>query len=168
MSLATRIKDVVVYRILGVNDTPHRIAWGVFLGIFIAATPTFGAQIMLYVALSTLLRANKVSGVAPLFVTNPVTVVPIYYAAWWLGAKMLGSTPEGEIPTFPAPLRHPDDATWAQIGDALLDVGAELWVGSLAMGTVAGGLCYGLTYWGVLAFRRARARAIADAASKPA
>jgi uncharacterized protein len=165
MSALSSLKDVVVYRILGIADTPHRIAWGVFLGLFIAVTPTFGIQIMLYVALSTLLRANKISGVPILFVTNPVTIVPVYYAAWWLGSKMLGSTPDGEVPTFPNALRHPDGATWAAIGDAILDVGAELWVGAVAMGLVGGAICYGITYWGVLAFRRARARAVATGES---
>ncbi len=160
MKRLARLRDIVVYRILGVADTPHRIAWGVFLGFLIAVTPTFGIQIMLYVALSTVLRANKISGVPILFITNPVTLVPVYYAAWWVGSKLLGSGAGGRAPLFPEALRHPAGTSWAEVGDALLDVGAELWVGSAAMGVVGGAICYGITYWGVLAFRRARARSI--------
>lgn len=157
MSVRARLRDVLIYRILGVADTPHRIAWGVSLGFLIAVTPTFGVQIMLYVALSTLLRANKISGVPLLFITNPLTLVPVYYAEWRLGCKMLGRLSAGEDPAAADILRRPAQSeSWAELGRALLDVSGELWLGSIAVGLVGGAIGYGIAYWGVLAFRRAR------------
>ena len=37
-----RLKQIVFHNILHLDDTPHRIAWGVFLGAMIAFTPTLG------------------------------------------------------------------------------------------------------------------------------
>ena len=42
-----RLKQIVLHNILHLDDTPHRIAWGVFIGAMIAFTPTLGLQIVL-------------------------------------------------------------------------------------------------------------------------
>jgi uncharacterized protein (DUF2062 family) len=156
VTLVARAKDVVVHRILGVDDTPHRIAWGVFLGSVVAWTPTIGLQIVLYVAVATLLRANKVSGVPILFFTNPVTAVPVYWFAWRVGCAALGRPADvAGLTSAPPDLGA---ASLAEIGQALFGMGAELWTGCLVLGVLTGVVGYAMTYWGVLAFRRARRR----------
>lgn len=155
MTLYERLKDVIVHRIIGVADTPHRIAWGVFIGCVIAFSPTFGAQIMLYVLTATLLGANKISGIPVLFVTNPFTIVPIYYAEWWFGSLLLGQNSAGQH--LPEALRDPGHASSSEIGHALLEAGGGLIVGSLIVGVLVGAVGYAVTYWSVIAFRRARA-----------
>jgi uncharacterized protein (DUF2062 family) len=156
MTLWQRLVDVVVHRILGVADTPHRIAWGVFLGCVVAWTPTIGLQIMIYVVVATLLRANKISGVPILFFTNPVTAVPIYWLAWRVGCSVLGEPMSaGALAAMPRDL---GEASLGEIGHALLGMGAELWVGCLVLGVLTGLVGYALAYWGVIAFRRARGR----------
>src|SRR6056297_631558 len=47
-SWKARLKHLLVHNILHLDDTPHRIAWGVFWGFFIGATPTIGIQVLLY------------------------------------------------------------------------------------------------------------------------
>lgn len=159
-----RLRDVVVHRIIGVADTPHRIAWGMFLGTVIAWTPTIGLQIVLYIAFATLLRANKVSGIPILFISNPFTAVPLYYSAWWVGNAVthLGSA-EGAGP--PTDLVHFDPDSygdflskqfWSDVGNALLALGGELWLGCLIVGIAMGIPGYLLTYWAVNAYRRSR------------
>jgi uncharacterized protein (DUF2062 family) len=155
MKLWARLRDIVVHRILGVADTPHRIAWGVFLGSVVAWTPTIGLQIMIYVAVATLLRANKISGVPVLFFTNPVTAVPVYWFAWKVGCGVLGRSSAAGLAAVPRDL---GEASLAEIGHALVGMGAELWVGCLVLGVITGLVGYAATYWGVLAFRRARGR----------
>ncbi|TFH27625.1 MAG: DUF2062 domain-containing protein, partial [Myxococcales bacterium] len=90
-----RLQQIVMHNILHLDDTPHRIAWGVFIGAMIAFTPTLGLQIMLYLPVAALLRANKLSGIPVLFISNPFTAVPLYYATWSLGAAIL--QPEKEV-----------------------------------------------------------------------
>lgn len=169
MSLWQRAKNVVVNRILGLNDTPHRIAWGVFLGFVVAFSPTVGFQMMLFVAVATLLRANKISGLPVVWITNPVTVVPIYYACWRVGAFVLGTDDDpqrGEriieelagADTGWTWGRLVEAHFWQQLGQTLLDLGAELWLGGFLVGAVLGALAYPLTIWGIGVYRRARGR----------
>ena len=81
-----RLQQIVFHNILHLDDTPHRIAWGVFIGAMIAFTPTLGFQIVLYLPIAALLRANKVSGIPILFISNPFAAVPLYYTTWSVGA----------------------------------------------------------------------------------
>ena len=162
-----RLRGVVVNRILGLNDTPHRIAWGVFLGFVVAFSPTVGLQMILFVAVATLLRANKVSGLPIVWITNPVTVVPVYYACWRIGALLLGTDADPErgrriirelagAESGFAWDRLVEWAFWGQLATTLWELGAELWLGGFVVGVLLGGAAYPLTLWGVRAYRRAR------------
>jgi uncharacterized protein (DUF2062 family) len=155
-----------VHNVLGLDDTPHRIALGVALGWVVAWTPTIGLQIVIYFALAALLRANKIAGLPPLFVTNPVTAVPIYYAAWRLGAWVMGDLDEVAGAALAARIRdlarlseEPfSTALWGDLARTILDLGVNLWVGCALVGFVAGVPSYFATKAAVRGFRMARAR----------
>lgn len=166
-----RLKDLIVNKILGVADTPQRIAFGVFLGCIVAFTPTIGLQIVLYVAIATLLRANKVSGIPILFISNPVTAVPLYWFCWWVGAWVMhGGAPQNLMDRDDLAENLGQGAAassdwtnqiftgefWKGLGSTLAAMGAELWVGSLILGVLAGMLAYPLTVVSVRVYRRAR------------
>ena len=165
MSWWARLKHVVVNRILGLRDTPHRIAWGVFLGFVVAFSPTVGLQMLIYVAVATLLRANKVAGIPIVWITNPATVAPIYYACWWLGAFVLGTNDDPERGERTLERLRGNEAGftmsrlletefWSEVFAALWSLGAELWLGGLIVGLVFGAIAYPLTIWGVRLTRR--------------
>lgn len=65
------------------------LALGVALGIFFGLLIPL-AQIPLSAAGAVALRANLPAAVASTLVTNPATLGPIYFAAWKLGATLLG------------------------------------------------------------------------------
>ncbi|MGE0787888.1 MAG: DUF2062 domain-containing protein [Sandaracinaceae bacterium] len=161
-----RVKGVVVNRILGLHDTPHRIAWGVFLGFVVAFSPTVGLQMVIYLAVATALRANKVSGLPVVWLTNPVTLVPVYYACWRIGAFVLGTDDDparGEriiaqlmgAGTEWAWGRLFEAEFWRELGRTLVDLGAELWLGGFVVGVALGALFYPITIAAVRAYRRA-------------
>ncbi len=167
MRWLARLRRVIVDRILGLHDTPHRIAWGVFLGFVVAFTPTVGLQMLIYVFVATVLRANKVSGIPPIWLTNPVTVVPVYYACWRVGAFLLGTDSDPErgrriIDRLAGDgvdwswSRLFERGFWSELGATLWSLGAELWLGGLLVGIFLGALAYPLTLYGVRAYRRAR------------
>lgn len=172
MKLFSRLRAVIVRRILGLEDTPHSIAWGVFLGLLVAWTPTLGFQILIYLAVATLLRANKISGIPLLFISNPVSAVPLYYFCWVVGHGAMhdGAASESQGDDIRAQLAAAGEAdfdVWAQIfnvefwhgvWDALVAMGAEMWMGSLIMGVATGIPGYILTRWGVTLYRRAQGR----------
>lgn len=167
MKWLARLRRLIVDRILGLHDTPHRIAWGVFLGFLVAFTPTVGLQMIIYVFVATLLRANKVSGIPPIWLTNPITVVPVYYACWRVGAFLLGSDADPDRGRrIIARLagdgvawswgRLIEGAFWSEVGSTLWSLGAELWLGGFVVGTLLGGAAYPITLSSVRAYRRAR------------
>jgi uncharacterized protein (DUF2062 family) len=65
------------------------LALGVALGIFFGLLIPL-AQIPFAAAAAVALRANLPAAVASTLVTNPATLGPIYFAAWKLGAALLG------------------------------------------------------------------------------
>lgn len=173
LEVRQRLRSLIRRKILGVQDTPHRIALGVFLGLLIGWTPTLGFQIVLYLAVATLLRANKVSGVPFVFISNPISAGPLYYFAWLVGAWLLNL---GQPPASPAPVTAEGVPTtdvsksiweigftelefWTRLWHELASLGIELWFGSLVMGIVSGVPAYIFTHRAV---RRARERAASE------
>jgi uncharacterized protein (DUF2062 family) len=164
-----RLKQIVVHNILHLDDTPHRIAWGVFIGSIIAFTPTLGLQILMYIPIAAMLGANKVSGIPILFISNPFTAVPLYYTTWKVGALVLhpgsevtrdtihgwlGST--GRALKNDGPGRLLEGDFWYDAGRLLASTGAELWVGGLLCGIVFAVPTYFLTRWGINTVRHLR------------
>ena len=54
-----KVADFIKFRILHVDDSPHRIALGTALGILVAYMPPFGFHMVLAALLAVILRANK-------------------------------------------------------------------------------------------------------------
>lgn len=164
-----KLRDLVVHNVLGLDDTPHRIAMGVFWGVFVAWTPTIGIQTGLYLALASLGRANRMSGLPIIMVSNPVTAVPIYYANWWVGAFLLHGGRvdleagkrfvDAQVKTWTSSeggnllQRLLTAEFWLDLARSLLEVGVELWVGSVVVGALAGLGMYSLTRRAIVRYR---------------
>jgi len=173
-----RLRLTITQRILRLNDTPHRIAFGVFLGFVVGWTPTMGAQIILYWILATLLRANKASGILPVLMTNPVTALPVYLFNWKIGQWILhgggvvdahaGQLQQERISRFMSEFsvtRLVESDFWRSAGETFRGLGIELIVGCLVVGLVCGSAGYLATYYGVRAYRRRRQQPGSPAAS---
>jgi uncharacterized protein (DUF2062 family) len=91
-----RTKHFFVHGIFHLDDTPHRIALGVAIGMFVAWTPTIPFQMMLTVALCFVCRANKVVGLPFVWLTNPLTLIPVYTPNLFVGQWLLGK-PVGDF-----------------------------------------------------------------------
>lgn len=66
---------------------------GVALGLFVAFMP-IPSQMILAALLSVLLRVNLPLAVASVWVTNPLTMPLLFYAAYWVGARLIGGHPD--------------------------------------------------------------------------
>ena len=81
------------------------VAAGLFIGLLIPV-----AQILLAAVAAVALRANIPVAAAATFITNPLTVPPIYYAAYHLGAWATGAP-------VPAALSLADPSSiWENLG----------------------------------------------------
>ncbi|MDD5089806.1 MAG: DUF2062 domain-containing protein [Candidatus Wallbacteria bacterium] len=65
------------------------VSGGLALGIFIACTPTFPFQMFLAICGAIMFHVNLPLALAACWVTNPLTMVPYYAAAWKLGKSMI-------------------------------------------------------------------------------
>lgn len=167
--LWARIRRPVVKRILHLDDSPHRIAFGVFLGFLVGWTPTMGLQIVIYLLLAYALRANRASGLLPVFLTNPITAVPVYLLNWQIGRWILhpNGLSQAALTEQRTAIRDfvnnfqlsrlLESSFWSSAGTAFRAFGLELVVGCLVVGFACGIAGYIITYYGVIEYRKRRA-----------
>ena len=142
MALRDKIRQVV-----GVKDSPRKIAISFGLGIFIGISPILGLHTVLGILVAWICRLNKFVTLVGVYVTNPWTIVPIYTFATWLGGRILGM--EHILP----------EIDWHNAG--ILDLIRELEpillpfiVGSVSLGFVTGIVGYIVIYHSVVRQRR--------------
>ena len=173
--IANRIERFFIYRVLHVDDTPHRIALGVAIGIFVAWTPTLGFQMALAVGLAWVLRANKLVGVPFVWITNPATFAAIYGPNYLLGSWMLRWESHSWDGFLAALTSSGSWVEWIRAcWSAMWDIFWPLWTGSILVGLVLGTITYFLIYYAIVGYRvkrqqrrqRRRSHLIEKAASK--
>ena len=70
----------------------HReVMVSLYVGSVLALLPTYGVQVLLGFALAVWLRGNLAVMTALQMVVNPLTIVPIYAATFFLGQALLGA-----------------------------------------------------------------------------
>jgi len=118
------------------------LAIGVFFGLLIPV-----AQIFFAAAAALLLRANIPAAVGSTLITNPITFAPVYYAAYHLGAWMLGhldvSVAEVDLDRVAA-RTETGLALWV---DRVATVGAPLALGLLTLAVSLSVLIYFAVHW---------------------
>lgn len=151
------------------TDDPKAVALGVGIGLAVAMTPTVGVQMFLVAAIALIpgLKFNVPIGVAMVWVTNPLTMVPVYYAMYWLGLLVLGrdgssfSAFEAVFMRFVDSLSQETNffvSFWDGIV-GLFDLGVEIaypmWVGGIIIAATCSVPAYFLTLY---LLQRARAK----------
>lgn len=180
-----RVLHSPLRRIVKRHDTPHQVALGVAIGVFVAWTPTIGLQSVLAWCVAACLGANRLITLPAVWITNPLTAVPIYWASWAVGSWLLPSSEVNEEAARAAlhalvgriggglvAIRNLfDGGFWHDVWMLVAPLAFELWVGSIVVGFVAAGVAYGLTRpvvgWYLRRRRRRWAvrRAVAEAAA---
>jgi uncharacterized protein len=156
------LRRKVIQPILQIKDTPQSIALGVTVGIFVALTPTVGLQMTLIVLVGTALnrltrwRMNRVVGLTMCWVSNPITMIPMYYGYLWLGWILTG---RGWMPPlslsawqarFTAYIQTTAPTWWDYLQGMFLAGMGELawpmWIGSLVVAVAVSVPLYLITY----------------------
>jgi uncharacterized protein (DUF2062 family) len=154
---------------LHADDSPHRIALGVGIGLFAGFLPILGAQMVATIAIAALFRANKAAGVPMVFVTNPVTFLPIYGFCWWVGSLITGASAASRAHALTRLEESGFDLFqgffhldfWTGLLRLMVELGIALWIGCVVIGLAAGVLGYFLTRWGVTVYRIRRREKLA-------
>ncbi|GAB4164174.1 MAG: hypothetical protein Kow00107_10720 [Planctomycetota bacterium] len=129
--------------------TPHSIALGAAIGMFVGLTPTMGVQVVSSIALCVLVKANPVSSLGPVFITNPVTAPFIYYFNYYLGTVLLSSESVFRLSYFSA---VNDENFWRKVAHVFW----PLVVGSLLVALISALITYPVTYWLAVRIKKRR------------
>ncbi|WP_336294097.1 DUF2062 domain-containing protein [Bartonella sp. CB169] len=72
-------------RILRISATPHKVALGFAIGIFLACSPLFGMHIILAIFFSWIFRGNFAAAIIGTLFSNPLTFLLIVMADYKVG-----------------------------------------------------------------------------------
>jgi uncharacterized protein len=124
------------------NFNRRSVARGVAIGAFSAVLVPFG-QILLAVLGALMLRASPLAAAMTTFISNPLTIGPIYFGAYQLGALLLRLA--GLRDAIPAaPVAPPGE--WLVTGWSMfLSHGAPLLLGVPLLAAAAAAIGYALT-----------------------
>jgi len=101
------------------------VAGAIWIGLFIALLPLPG-QTLIGVLLALLLRVNVPIAAVATWVTNPVTMGPIFYSTYSLGRLIL------DIPPQPFAI----ELSWNWVTTHFIVIGKPLLLGSFIMATI--------------------------------
>lgn len=119
--------------------TRHSVANAFAVGLLAAWIP-FPGQMVMAAFGALYFRANLPISVALVWITNPITIPPFFYAAYMFGLFLMGrDLPEGNM-----------EFSVTKILEGIGDIGGPLILGSL----VIGAFCSAGGYFGIQAFWR--------------
>jgi len=72
------------------TGAPHRVALGGAIGFFIGWLPIVGIQMAVSLVVCAAMRANFVASLPGVWISNPITVLPIYWLINQFGALFAG------------------------------------------------------------------------------
>ena len=150
-------------RLLQLDGTPESIALGTAIGLFVAMTPTVGIQMIIILLVSMVIPANRLAGLIMVYVSNPLTLIPIYWLDYWVGLKCLAqegkSFAQFELYWIELTEQASENAVgWYQVSLELLrsignDVLGPLFVGGSVVGLLFALPCYPVMLRLVRAYR---------------
>lgn len=145
------------------KDPPDKIALGLALGIFVGFLPIMGIQMVVVSLIALPLRANLKGALVGVWMSNPLTFIPLYYGNYLFG-RMFVSTQAVGWKEFAGTITHASEWSWTTIRSSLrnlVDMGTDillpLWVGSAILAVLFSIPVYVLTYRFIVTYRARRA-----------
>ena len=105
--------------------SPHSVALGFAIGIYVGLTPTIPFHTFLCISLAFIFRASKVGAFSASWIANPLTIPAFYYASYKIGGFIWG---------FPI--------VWHPKGFSIHEIVSMGW--NFALEMITGGLVFGL------------------------
>jgi len=139
-------------RLMRLEGSPQAIAMGMAVGVLVAFSPTVGFQMIIAGFLAAALRANPAPAVAAVWITNPLTIPPIFAATYSLGRLFW---PGRHIDIHAVLSRFVHDLSrlefyelFSQFRELLelgVDVLVPMFIGGLIVGVAGGAVSYPIT-----------------------
>ncbi len=159
----------VVHRLRRLPDPAHRVARGIFAGVFISFTPLFGLHFIGAAIIAWIIRGNILAALFGTFFGNPITLpliatVSVELGIWLLGLppvplhKVISSFSHASVELWSnlTAIFTGDAANWSRLGEFFTYVFMPYLVGGIVPGIIAGIVCYYVSYWLVMSYQRGR------------
>ena len=145
--------------ILLIEDTPHSIALGTAVGMFIGMTPTVGIQMIIVIIFAFLVKPlftfNRMAALITVYISNPVTMVPIYYMNYKVATVFYHG--DYTIEDFRKILQYEDfSGWWRTIVELFVGIGVPLVIGTFIVATLCAAVTYPTMRWLLKKFHRRR------------
>ena len=156
----TRAFQYVKHRLWRLPDPPHRIARGIFAGVFVTFTPVFGLHFFLAAFVAFILRGNIVASLLGTFFGNPLTFLFIGASSLQTGHFLLGNRDVPDAEEIHSSLGEKfvnagrdlkdnliaifteDTAHWTELKIFYDEVFFPYMIGGIIPGLVCGLICY--------------------------
>lgn len=143
-------------RFIRLRASPHAIAGGMALGLFIGMSPFFGLHVITAIALAALFKWSKISALIGVQITNALTAPMIYPINYWVGVKLAGSSGRA---IWPADFSLGELAKLFRESTHIM---MDLMIGGAVLGVPLAIVGYVLTLRMVMAYRRRRRSPTSD------
>ena len=144
--------------VLALDDSPHAVALGVAIGIFVGLTPTVGIQTALILGLVVACRKvcyfNGAAAMASTYVSNPFTMVPMYYFWYRVGVRWFFPGSDANVNLDAITEFNGMAGWWAAMCDLGVRVGAPMFAGALATAPFGAIVAYATTYFALKRIHR--------------
>jgi len=146
----------VRHRLHRLPDPPHKIARGIWAGVFTTFTPFYGLHFIVAALISRVMQGNLIAALLATFFGNPLTYIPIGVASLKTGHWLLGTKFEvaeqklgGKFAEAGGDLWHnflaiftPRTADWHGLAIFYDEVFFPYLVGGILPGVITASICY--------------------------
>lgn len=167
----SRAAQYITHRLQRLPDPPHRIARGIFAGVFTTFTPFYSVHFFIAAGIALALRGNVLAALLATFFGNPLTYIPIAIVSLKTGHFLLGTEFDPEInksllrnfadaghdlySNFLAAFTR-DEADWTNLRIFYDEVFFPYMIGGIIPGLVAGIAAYYVALPLITAYKKAR------------
>ena len=122
----------------------HSVALGLALGLFVGFMPIFG-QMFIAAALAIIIRVNLPIAVMAVWVSNPLTIAPLYFFSYKVGTWLL------QLPVE----QHAFALSWQWFTHEFLHIWQPFLLGSIVCGSIAAlvGILFVRLMWRLIVIR---------------
>lgn len=136
------------FKLINLKDKTYKLALAVALGIFIGFAIPIGFQTIVIIPLSILFRVNVLIAAFSTLISNPLTVIPMYWASLELGKLITKIDISWDVILY-----FINNPSWS----TLLDIGTDglitYFTGAIIQGILIGLLSYFLVYKVIESYR---------------
>ncbi len=127
------------------------MARGIALGIFVGLTPSVGFQMLPVFLLAILFNGNRILALIFTYVSNPVTVIPLYGLYYYLGSLLWPNLNRVNFSRIKDVLVNFSFSKLTQLGFESFVI---LWTGGFVIAVPSGIISYFVFYRIILIFRK--------------